>query len=185
MDLFITKYSLSGVTGSPGAQNTLLLGNGLGQFTDQSTGRLLPQRRQDNSSAATLRDMDNDGDLDIVVSNSLLSVSGPLSADVLWNQGSAQLGNAGFFQDGQGDLDEAPSPAESIRLGQVVADFDQDGLLDILFLVHDLPPGGMQPPLPRQGQQAPLSGPGGFKPAPSSARRPWPWIWTWTGTRSF
>ena len=143
LDLFLTKYDSA--SGSPGAQNILLLGDGAGQFSDHSQSRLLPQRRTDNSAAATFADLDNDGDLDMVVSNNLLSVAGPQSGDVYWNQGGAQQGTAGFFVDGIGDLPELPSPAEAIRLGQLVSDFDGDGLLDILFLVHDLPPGGMQP----------------------------------------
>lgn len=145
LDLFITKYDGASATGSPGAYNVILLNDGVGHFTDASATRLLPARRKDNSSDATLSDLDGDGDLDMVISNSLLSVSGPLSGDVLWNQGGVQGGQAGYFVDGVGDLQEIPSLAESIRLGQVVADFNADGLKDVLFLVHDLPPGGQQP----------------------------------------
>lgn len=145
LDLFFTKYDALAVGGSPGGQNVLLLNDGNGSFADVSESHLLPLRRKDNSSDCTLSDLDGDGDLDLVVSNSLLSVSGALSADVLWNQGGAQGGTPGYFVDGAGDLPENPIPAESIRLSQVVADFDGDGLGDILFLVHDLPPGGQQP----------------------------------------
>jgi len=145
VDLFVTKYDTGVGVGSAGAFNVLLLNDGSGRFSDVSSQMFLPRRRKDNSASGVFADLDSDGDMDLVVANSLLSVSGTQSGDVLWNQGGAQGGSAGTFVDAGGGLEEFPIPAESIRLGQVVGDFNGDGFQDIVFMVHDLPPGGQQP----------------------------------------
>lgn len=142
VDLFITKADSGAVTGSPGARNVLLLGTGGGVFNDGSAD--LPVL-EDMSFDAVATDLDGDGDDDLIVANSVLSVSGANSGDVLVNQGGAQGGQLGVFLDRAGALEEAPSLAESIRLGPVAADVDLDGRLDLLIRVHDLPPGGEQP----------------------------------------
>ena len=56
------------------------------------------------------------------------------------------MGTEGVFVDAVGALPETPPIYESIRLSLAVADFDLNGLADVSFGVHDLPPGiGGQP----------------------------------------
>jgi hypothetical protein len=141
-DLFITRADAGAATGTPGAKNLLLYGDGSGGFFDGSAG--LPDL-DDNSFDAVPIDLDADGDMDLVVCNSVLGVSGANSGDVLVNQGGAQGGARGTFHDRPGSIDETPILAESIRLGLLSADVNRDGQDDVLFRVHDLPPGGEQP----------------------------------------
>lgn len=144
-DLFLSKADPASSTGSPGAQNLLLFNQGAGVFADVSSSRLVPHAK-DNSYQAAVADVDGDGDPDLLVANSLLSVGGGASSDVLINQGGAQGGTAGIFFDGPGLLPEAPPTFEALRLSVVAADFNLDGLGDVFFGVHDLPPGlGGQP----------------------------------------
>ena len=142
LDLFFTRADSGSATGSPGARNLLLLGRGAGQYIDASVG--LPSF-EDNSYDAVPLDLDGDGDLDLVVANSLLGLGGASSGDVLVNQGGLQGGRAGAFQDRFDSIEETPTIAEAIRLGPLCADVDGDGRKDVLFRVHDLPPGGEQP----------------------------------------
>ncbi len=141
-DLLVTRADSGGATGSPGARNLLVLGVGDGSFIEAP--QAMPAL-EDNSYDAVALDLEGDGDLDIVVANSLLGVSGAGSGDVLVNMGGAQGGAAGVFTDRPGSLEETPSIAEAIRLGPLAVDVDLDGRTDVLFRVHDLPPGGEQP----------------------------------------
>lgn len=142
IDLFLSRADSGQATGSPGAKNLLLLGTGGGAFIDGSAG--LPNLN-DNSYGAVPLDLDADGDLDLVVCNSVIGISGANSGDVLVNQGGAQGGSTGVFMDRPGSIDETPLLSESIRLGPLSGDVNGDGRIDVLFRVHDLPPGGEQP----------------------------------------
>ncbi len=146
LDAFVTKADPAAATGSPGAFNALLVNDGNGRFDELGSSLLLPARAKDQSYGVAPSDLDGDGDLDLVVANGLTSVSGAQSADVLINQGGLQGGIPGAFQDVYGALPESPPIYEAIRLGVLVADFDLDGVSDVLLGVHDLPPGlGGQP----------------------------------------
>jgi hypothetical protein len=146
LDLFIGKSDPGAVSGSFGGRNLLLLGDGSGAFIEVSASQLLPTHRKDQTYGIACVDLDGDGDMDLVTANALTTVPGALSADVLINQGGAQTGTEGIFVDAVGALPETPPIYESIRLSLTIADFDLDGLADISFGVHDLPPGiGGQP----------------------------------------
>ncbi|MDP6938176.1 MAG: VCBS repeat-containing protein [Planctomycetota bacterium] len=146
LDLFIGKSDPGAVSGSFGGKNVLLLGDGNGGFVEVSTSQLLPAHRKDQTYALACVDLEGDGDMDLVAANALTSVPGALSADVLINQGGAQAGTEGIFVDAVGALPETPPIYESIRLSLTVADLNLDGLVDVSFGVHDLPPGmGGQP----------------------------------------
>ena len=141
-DVLITRADSGAATGSPGAQNILLLGMGDGAFLEAP--QALPSL-EDTSHDAVALDLEGDGDLDLVVANSLLGVNGAQSGDVLINMGGVQGGAVGVFTDRPGAVEETPSIAEAIRLAPLAADVDLDGRTDVLFRVHDLPPGGEQP----------------------------------------
>lgn len=142
-DLFLTRADTDASDGSVGARNLLLLRRTAGTgFVDAPMA--LPAL-EDNSFGAVPADLDGDGDLDLVVTNSVVAIPGADSGDVLINQGGAQGGRTGEFRDAFGVVDETPSLAESLRLGPLAGDVDLDGTTDVLMRVHDLPPGGGQP----------------------------------------
>jgi hypothetical protein len=146
LDLFIGKSDPGALSGSFGGKNLLLLGDGSGGFVEVSISQLLPTHYKDQTYGIACVDLDGDGDMDLVVANALTTVPGALSADVLINQGGAQAGSEGVFVDAVSALPETPPIYEAIRLSLTVADLDLDGLVDISFGVHDLPPGmGGQP----------------------------------------
>lgn len=140
-DLFITRADLGGASGTPGARNLLLLGTGQGRFIDATAA--LPDM-EDNSFDAVPTDLDGDGDLDLVVANSVIGISGADSADVLVNQGGLQGGRTGRYFDRFGSLDETPPVTQGVRLGFVHGDLDGDGRSDLIVRVHDFPPGSRQ-----------------------------------------
>lgn len=150
VDLYFTKADSGSLTGTPGARNRLLLGIGNRRFIDASIG--LPPLL-DNSFDAVAVDIEGDGDVDIIVANSLLAISGADSGDVLINQGGAQGGRPGMFLDRPAAIEETPMVSEAIRLGPLAADVDGDGRTDVMFRVHDLPPGGEQPLFRGTGQR--------------------------------
>jgi hypothetical protein len=130
LDLFVVR-------GSPAASNVLLLNDGHGEFEDVSATHLLPLHA-DNSQDATFADIDGDGDLDLLVANSVIGTPASDSGDVLVNQGGAQGGIEGVFVDDPASFLEASTPADAVRLGIVAADIEADGDLDVLVSVHDL-----------------------------------------------
>ena len=146
LDIFLGKADPGGVTGLPGGRNVLLVNAGDGTFTDVSDLNLLP-RAADQSFSVTCGDLDGDGDLDLIVANSILGLGGVNSSDVLLNQGGFQGGSMGVFRDELNLLPESPPNHEAIRLLVHAADFNLDGALDVFFGVHDLPPGSGGHPL--------------------------------------
>ena len=122
-DIYVTRTA-----SATGAKNMLLLNDGNGVFTDGSAQ--LPDMF-DKSSDAEFFDADNDGDLDIMVANSHLSVPPADSADLLINDG---LGN---FTDSPGNFPDTLDPNLGIRLGITTGDVDLDGDIDIIVEPHE------------------------------------------------
>ncbi|MEM8710429.1 MAG: VCBS repeat-containing protein, partial [Planctomycetota bacterium] len=114
VDLFFTRADSGSATGSPGAWNILVYGQGNGQFVDASSS--LPGMK-DQSYGAVPLDLEGDGDLDLVVCNSIIALGGAASGDVLVNQGGDQGGLEGTYVDRFGSIEESAIPAEAIRLG--------------------------------------------------------------------
>ena len=141
LDLFQVLADFQGLVGLVGEPNRLLLNDGAGQFTDVSAAQL-PSGLDDNSEDATLVDLDGDGDLDIVVANSLLSVPSAFSGDLLINQGGAQGGFPGHYADDASTELELFDGMSGIRLGALATDVDGDGDQDVLIAVHDFFPSG-------------------------------------------
>lgn len=101
----------------PGGRDVILINDGMGAFTDESATRLPVVERISSGCAAG--DLDQDGDLDIVVA----TCDGTTQLVYLENDG------AGYFQDcTAGTLPMIEEDARDV----VLADIDNDGDLDIL-----------------------------------------------------
>ncbi len=113
LDLIIGNVGSTGA----GQQNTLLINNGSGVFTDETTIRLpaLPNI----TLALALEDLDGDFDLDIVVANRT-----PTGSNILVNNG------VGFFTD---ESVQRFSTLPPFARDVVVADVNGDGSKDIIF----------------------------------------------------
>lgn len=147
-DLFIGRQDIGGSQGGFGAVNRLLVNQG-GAFVDEAQLRLAPLY-DDNTSDTRFADIDGDGDLDIVIANTALSVPTSQSAEIYINQGGAQGGTIGFFvEDSESALEDATD--SQLKLGMEVGDVDADGDLDLAFAVHDLGAGSTQPLYINQG----------------------------------
>jgi hypothetical protein len=161
-DLWFGKTDLLGQVGSVGQQNLLVYVFGVGNFFD-ITSLNLPAL-EDNTSDVELVDVDLDGDLDLVAANVRTSLGADQSGDLLINQGGVQGGILGTFLDVQDPALETVL-GQAIRLGLEVADVDNDGDMDVLFTVHDLPPSSDQALYINQGG-AQAGTPGSFAFAP-------------------
>ena len=113
--------------------NRLLVNDGTGFFTDETTTRLPGIDAE--SREADSADVDNDGDLDIVVGNVGFLLNQPLANNVLLNDGT------GVFSDATAtNLANVSNNASSFTIKFV--DIDADGDPDILSPVNDLGSGG-------------------------------------------
>jgi hypothetical protein len=137
LDVFVVRSDTAGNDGTAGQPEVLLHNNGDGSFTDVSLAKMTPQR-SDNSQDARLIDLDGDGDLDIVVANSVLGVTAANSGDVWINQGGLQGGTQGAFVDNASSFLEPNALGDGIRLSVVADDLDADGDADVIVTVHDL-----------------------------------------------
>jgi hypothetical protein len=113
LDLVIGNVGAIGT----GQQNRLLINNGSGVFTDQTTIQL--PALSDITLALALEDLDGDSDLDIVVANRT-----PTASKILVNDG------VGFFADQTVQRFSTPPPFAG---DVVVADVNGDGSKDIIF----------------------------------------------------
>jgi hypothetical protein len=171
LDVFVARSDISGVHQGPGEPNVLLLNDGAGNFTDVSAQRF-SATYSDNSLDVRFVDVDLDGDLDLVVANSVGGVAPAASGDLWINQGGSQGGAPGHFVDDATSPLESASPLHRVRLGILADDFDSDGDPDLLVLLHDLPPasqtmllvnqGGAQPGLLGRFELATWFAPGGL-----------------------
>jgi hypothetical protein len=93
----------------------LLLNNGDGSFTDATEGSGLAEKRFRRAFRASFADLDDDGDLDLLV------VSDFAGADLFYNDG------AGTFTDVTNSVLDIPT---NFGMGLTFDDFDADGVLD-------------------------------------------------------
>ena len=123
LDLFVTQYRPPYESmpkkfwdANDGFGNTLLINDGTGHFTDQTEAAGLGAKRFRRSYAASFVDVNNDGNLDLVV------VSDFYGTDVYLGDGR------GHFTDATDKLLDAP---HTFGMSLTVADFDRDGRLDL------------------------------------------------------
>ena len=121
LDVFLARADLQ-----VGRTNVLLRNDGALGFVDVSSTQLSPLYL-DDTMEAEMADVDGDGDLDLLIAQSLPSVFG---ATLMRNQGG------GFFVEDQAAFPQLIAEGELIRLGLDVADIENDGDMDVLFSVH-------------------------------------------------
>jgi len=125
LDIFVTNAFLN-------SMNNLLINDGSGYFSDESDLRL--PAIGDISSDASFGDIDNDGDLDVIVANDAYQGAGYTNR-VYINNGD------GFF----GDETDQRLPDISLGTDDVVlGDIDSDGDLDLLVVNKGEYPDGEQ-----------------------------------------
>jgi len=138
LDVFVAKSDTLATIFSSGEPNRLLLGDGTGAFVDATLTNLpVVGTDGDNSQDVELADVDGDGDLDVIVANSVFAVTTAESGDVLVNLGGDQGGPEGVFVDNPVSFLEPSTLDNIIRMSVNAADLDADGDLDVLVTVHD------------------------------------------------
>lgn len=114
-------YGNTGFQQNTNPQDRLLINDGQGFFSDQTSDRL--PAITTNTYDAEFKDLDNDGDLDLIVGN----YNGGLQ--ILINNGS------GYFSDQSADW--LPENLTPLVLDLELADFNGDGLLDIYIATRN------------------------------------------------
>lgn len=114
-------YGNTGFQQNTNPQDRLLINDGQGFFSDQTSDRL--PAITTNTYDAEFKDLDNDGDLDLIIGN----YNGGIQ--ILINNGS------GYFSDQSADW--LPDNLSPLVMDLEVADFNGDGLLDIYIATRN------------------------------------------------
>lgn len=126
LDLYFVNYK----QGNGAAKDFIYINDGNGNFTEEAEGRLGELRNSAFGTEGELKDMDNDGDLDIIKVSTLFGVPPWNSSGVfiLYNNGDGTFEN---WQNISSGVAPAPYMIE-------IEDFNQDGKLD-LYIITDNP----------------------------------------------
>lgn len=124
-DLDILFANVRAFVSGADMKNRILLNNGNGRFNDETAVRLPEVMHR--SFDGDLFDLDSDGDLDLIFSNTLLRSQSPTPYTVYTNNGN------GVFSDKTGEL--LPASAQGFGFDAEFADFNGDNQND-LFLAN-------------------------------------------------
>ena len=124
-DLDILFANVRAFVDNADMQNRILINNGEGRFTDETAQRL--PEAEHRSFDGDLFDLDSDGDLDLIFSNTQLRSQSATAFTVYTNNGD------GAFTDHTGQL--LPTSATGFGFDAEYADFNSDGKKD-LFLAN-------------------------------------------------
>jgi hypothetical protein len=133
MDIYFSNYKLGGDDTNDindMSKDFLLINNGSGYFTEEAESRLGNLRRSSFGTQVDLKDMDNDGDMDVIKTTQLF-IGPPWNDEgtiILYNNGD------GTFTNWQ----NIAQPFDTQTYMFDVKDYNDDGLLDV-FLVSDNP----------------------------------------------
>ncbi|MBK6938766.1 MAG: VCBS repeat-containing protein [Planctomycetes bacterium] len=129
LDVLFARSDTNGSDGTPGQPNVLLRNDGNLAFADVSTQ--LTNGFSDNSRGARFGDLDGDGDLDLIVANSGVSILSAASGEYYRNDG------VGNFTEDPASFPQIDESETAIRLGVQLVDVDLDGDLDVLEHCHE------------------------------------------------
>ena len=115
-DLYFANYAMC----CNGTTDVLLVNNGTGVFTDETTARLGTLANVAFGTAAEIHDMDNDGDNDIVKISTLYGVDSFLPGVYI------------LFNDGTGNFANTQAVPSVSPYMMTVGHLDGDGMLDIV-----------------------------------------------------
>jgi hypothetical protein len=138
LDLYVANYESESYTGYP---DTLWHNEGDGTFTDISVSSGIRSGRAEPGRGVAFCDFDNDGDVDIHVSNYRIR------PNILWqNDGTGRFTNVAAQKSVTGDdlYYQSSGPYYGHTIGSSWADWNNDGLMDIweANLVHKYVGGG-------------------------------------------
>jgi len=128
LDLFVGQYQVpyeDGVMPTPyydandGHPDYLLVNDGTGRFTDVTVAAGLSAKRGRRTYSSSLVDLDNDGDLDLVVISDFAGV------DLYRNDGEGRFADV---------TDRWIDDPRAFGMSHALADFDRDGRLDLVML---------------------------------------------------
>ena len=125
-DIYFVNYKQN--SGGGIAKDFLFINDGNGNFTEEAQARLGDLRNSAFGTEAELKDMDNDGDLDIIKVTTLYNIApwNDQAVVILYNNGTGNFFN---WQNISAPASQSPYMIE-------IEDFNLDGILDV-YIIDD------------------------------------------------